>query len=349
MNIMNVPRLNANDETIRLTEWAVIENTYVNVGDCLARVETSKTSLDIQSEYAGYIEFHCAVNDIIKIGDLFITFHHEPLDVKNINIENTHAVNEHGPVFSFAAKKYISDNHLDISQYKGNGLLTIDDIKEKKGLSEAVSSIKQSEIKRLSEAQSGVLNSVLTIGFDSEPIRMKLKEIPWINSQILPYILFILAKTLTGYPKFTSYYENEKIHFYQQVNLGVAIDLGKGLKVVVIKDADKLSLYNIHMSLIDLISNYYENSLSIDEVLDSTITISDLSSDGILYFQPLINKNQSVVIGIGGDKSVKDFPMSLTLVFDHRVLSGREVSIFLNLLKNNLLKCENISSDQSTV
>ena len=82
-------------------------------------------------------------------------------------------------------------------------------------------------------------------------------------------------------------------------------------------------------------------------MIDSSLTITDLSGFDILYFHPLINGKQSAIIGIGGDSTQPDYPMSINMTFDHRVSDGREVATFLNQLRARLISYA--ASDQPPV
>mgnify|MGYP001206079946 CR=1 FL=1 len=268
--------------------------------------------------------------------------------------------------FSKAAREYIEINNIDPNFFKGYELVTTQIIKEVLGKiekgnefnagpksghiveeetktksdqlkSKKISALKKLEISLLEAGQSGNINSSLTVQFKSEKIRKVINERGTFNGQIFILILFELSRLLEEFPAFTAYYEKERIYYYGRVNIGIAMDMEKGLKVVVIKDANHLSNMELTEELTNKGINYLEDKLSINDITGGTITVTDLSSDGIMQFQPLINKKQSVILGIGGDESLDGFPMTLTLVFDHRVLTGREVSIFINKLKNRLL------------
>ncbi|NEP00042.1 MAG: 2-oxoglutarate dehydrogenase [Symploca sp. SIO2E9] len=278
--------------------------------------------------------------------------------------------------FSPAAKKYIERNNIDSNRFQGMGLVSVEVVERALGLkpsittpvsssqlstqtvglntpvfeqstptnpalrSEKLGKAKQLEISLLTAGQAGNINSSLTVQFNSAGIRQTLEELGSLNGQILPLILFELSRLLEEFPVFTAYYEGGQIYYYDQVNIGLAMDLGKGLKVPVVHNANLLSPAELLEAVTDYATRYLENRLSVEELLGGTITISDLSNENILHFQPLINQNQSVILGIGGDSSLDGYPMSLTLVFDHRVSAGREVAQFLNNLKQRLLSYE---------
>ena len=278
--------------------------------------------------------------------------------------------------FSKAAKFYIEHNKVDRSRFEKQGLITlgmiesalgntsfleqsldvesqvlpqitsrkIELVKDSNLRSEKVSKSKGLEIDYLTDGQAGLINSSITVQFNSSSIRQVINDRGLYNGQILPVILYEFSRLLEEFPKFTAYYDSGNVHFYDQVNIGLAVDLDKGLKVAVIKDANTMSHDELFERAQDHVIRYFENKLSSEDLTGGTVTVTDLSSDNVLNFQPLINRNQSVILGIGGDQDIDGYPMTLTLVFDHRVSVGREVAAFLNALKKRVL---NFTFDKS--
>jgi 2-oxoglutarate dehydrogenase E2 component (dihydrolipoamide succinyltransferase) len=107
--------------------------------------------------------------------------------------------------------------------------------------------------------------------------------------------------------------------------------------VVTIPNAPTLNAAAIGRRLAELTLDYMENRLAPAEVQGATFTVTDLSAFDVLQFEPLINGRQSAILGIGGDSTLPGHPMSLTIAFDHRVLNGREVGMFLRSLRDRIL------------
>jgi len=269
------------------------------------------------------------------------------------------------PRFSDAALNKIKSENLKLADHEFSGLVTLSIIENKfnplstnkklktkkldlggakkiaKGpivpREESVSLAKLSEIEQLSLGESGGINSTISVYFESAKIRDRLSALRMFDGSISPIILYELSKLLLKWPQFSAYYAEDQIHYYDRVDLGIALDLGKGLKVVRIKDADILSPQEIFETTIDYGLRYLDNKIRPDELIGSTITITDLSGYNVLHFRPLINGRQSAIIGIGGDANMPNYPMSFNMAFDHRVSNGREAATFLNELRARLL------------
>ena len=81
----------------------------------------------------------------------------------------------------------------------------------------------------------------------------------------------------------------------------------------------------------DLSTSYLEDVLDVEDVTGITFTITDLSSQDVLFFTPLINMGNSAILGISAvDKKLNRSTLSLT--FDHRVTDGNIAAAFLKEL-----------------
>jgi pyruvate/2-oxoglutarate dehydrogenase complex dihydrolipoamide acyltransferase (E2) component len=198
---------------------------------------------------------------------------------------------------------------------------------------EMISLGKRAEIDALSTGEAGLINSTLSVFFDSAAIRSRLQQSDSFGGSIQPIILYEVSRLLQQWPQFTAFFADDRIHFYSRIDLGVALDLGRGLKVVTINDAQSLMPVEIFERTIEFGLKYNDNKIRPEELIGSTFTVTDLSGFDVLHFKPLINGRQSAILGIGGDGEQPGHPMSLNLTFDHRVANGREAAMFLQELR----------------
>lgn len=351
-----IPRLNANDDEVEVVHWHVPEGTFVKEGTDVADVASSKAVFTIQASGSGFLKLCLSLGTMAKVGSpiAFLIENKEttPKGVEQCPPANILADSPAGFArFSNDAKKLLEAERIDPSLFDGLGLVTSQTIRRMKFpkkvetahkanspslRSEKVGAPKRAEIEALSKGQKGQLISSLTVSLDADRILKSLRKYSAFQGQPLPVILYELSKLLSVTPGLTAYYEEGRIFYYDAVRLGVAIDLGKGLKVVTIRDADRLLPIQFAEKMTDAARRYLENTLGMDDLTGSTFTVTDLTGQGIHHFQPLLNEYQSGILGVGGDlKSSRPF-ITFSLAFDHRVLSGREVGQFLVALKNGL-------------
>lgn len=196
-----------------------------------------------------------------------------------------------------------------------------------------VSKQKFNEIKYLSSVNSAGLVSRLSI-----PIRATSEAIAkaqnFISSTPLPIVAHECSRLLLKYKRLNSFYFDGHIKEYGSVNIGVAFDNGiNGLKVANLTNCNSKNLLEIEQEISDLSIKYNQNKLSLKEIGGSTFTITDLFSAGIENFHPLVNYNNSAVLGICG---INNNSFNVELSFDHRISSGLEVSGFLNELRDRV-------------
>jgi pyruvate/2-oxoglutarate dehydrogenase complex dihydrolipoamide acyltransferase (E2) component len=156
----------------------------------------------------------------------------------------------------------------------------------------------------------------------------------FIKSTPLPSIIQEVSKLLLKYPNLNSFYLDGDQVFYNRVHVGFALDDGKnGLKVAAVADTEQLSLQQIEEQINELSLRYVNNQLSIQDLTLATFTITDLFNSNITGFHPLVNNNNSCILGIS---SLRNGEFVIELSFDHRLTSGKEVSQFLDDLKFRL-------------
>lgn len=150
-------------------------------------------------------------------------------------------------------------------------------------------------------------------------------------------IAFELARLLRKFPEFNAVYSHGQVGKYSDVNIGWALDSGKGLMVPVIMQADLKGYREICETMLSQMERYLTAGLSPSDMLGGTFTISDLSSEGITYFSPLISQGQAAILGIGGQRYPDGTEnVFLTLAFDHQVADGRRAAQLLRDLGTRL-------------
>ena len=201
---------------------------------------------------------------------------------------------------------------------------------------EKLSSGKRREIEYLSEVQSTGLTSTLHTFFETRGIFGHINHsMQYLKNSLLPVICYETSRLLRKYPALNGYFTGEAVAYYREVNLGFAIDIDKGLKVLKLGAADSLSLPEIEQEILRLSNQYLDDKLDIGDLTDITFTITDLSGEGVSFFKPLVNKMNSAILGVSSiDEQLKRCTLSVT--FDHRVSEGKMVARFLSDLKGRL-------------
>ena len=133
------------------------------------------------------------------------------------------------------------------------------------------------------------MNSVIYVSVDADGLSNLLKNTFKIfKDSFLPLIVYESSRLLLKYKHLNAYFMGNKIAYYKNINIGVAIDIDDGLKVITLPNTDKLSMLTIEEMLYNLVEKYLEKKLEVSDVTGSTFSFSDLSTSGVDLFVPLI-------------------------------------------------------------
>ncbi|MBS1659726.1 MAG: 2-oxo acid dehydrogenase subunit E2 [Bacteroidetes bacterium] len=262
-------------------------------------------------------------------------------------------------IFSREALRLMAEAGLDRSAFAGWDMVTGADIKTMTGAPapaktpakekapapqasdprvtvKRLSSAKKREIEYLSDVQAPGLTSTIDTYIDTEGIFTHInKGLRYLKDSLLPIIIYESSRLLADYPLLNGYYTADGAATYKEVNPGFAIDIDKGLKVLKVAQAGEKSIADIEAEILRLSGAYLDDALAVEDLTDITFTITDLSSEGVAFFRPLINKMNSAILGVSAiDPKLQRCTLSLT--FDHRMTEGKEVARFLQELKERL-------------
>lgn len=175
----------------------------------------------------------------------------------------------------------------------------------------------------------------------------KIEERIGVRISYTDILIKAVAKALENHPILNSVLNGEHIRIISDINIGVAVATENGLMVPVVHNANKKSLDEIALNMKELIEKARKGKLSIKETTGGTFTITNLGMFGIDTFIPLINPPESAILGVGRvikkpivieEKVAVRSMMTLSLVFDHRVMDGAQAARFLDTLSTILEK-----------
>jgi pyruvate/2-oxoglutarate dehydrogenase complex dihydrolipoamide acyltransferase (E2) component len=200
---------------------------------------------------------------------------------------------------------------------------------------ERVSLRKRTEARNLARANSGGASSM--IGVEVAIPGPRIAAPPYLfQESIADLVVFELARLARRFPELNAFYLDERtVGYFDEVNVGISFDSGQNLKVLALANADNLSL-SLVQSGIEGLLHLYESGDPIDDSLlsTSTMTISDLSRSQAEFMLPLLNTNQSLIVGITRRKPGL---YALHATFDHRVSEGLQVATMLGELRERVI------------
>ncbi|HYM41121.1 MAG TPA: dihydrolipoamide acetyltransferase family protein, partial [Steroidobacteraceae bacterium] len=163
----------------------------------------------------------------------------------------------------------------------------------------------------------------------------------------LPFLGLALVRVLKDFPQCNAHYDAERgvIIRHAAVHLGVATQTPDGLKVPVVRDADRLTLWELAGEIRRVSEAARTNKATREELAGSTITVTSLGRLGGIASTPIINAPEVAIIGVNRAVErpvVRDgaiairLTMNLSSSFDHRFVDGYDAAAMIQALKECL-------------
>ncbi|MEE8522963.1 MAG: dihydrolipoamide acetyltransferase family protein [Thermoanaerobaculia bacterium] len=166
----------------------------------------------------------------------------------------------------------------------------------------------------------------------------------------MPFIFKAVSSALRKFPQLNAAIHGTDIVYKNDVNLGMAVALAKGLIVPVIRNADRLSLVGLAQAANDLADRARTKKLNPSEVSGGTFTVTNPGVFGSLFGTPVINQPQVAILGTG---TIEKRPAVITdadgndmlairtlsyfaITFDHRLVDGADADHFMAAVKKTL-------------
>ena len=215
-----------------------------------------------------------------------------------------------------------------------------------------LSGVRQTIARRLVEAKSTIPHYQVTCTFDMDSLldlRATLNEqlaAQGVKLSVNDFLVRGCALAIHQHPEFNASWGGDHITVHGEVNIGLAIALppqrGGGLLVGTLRHADRKSLRTISEESKYLAEKARTRGLTIEEMSDSTFTISNLGMFGVDNFTAIINPPNSAILAVGAaiEKAVVrngeltvGREMAATLSLDHRIIDGASAARYLATLR----------------
>jgi pyruvate dehydrogenase E2 component (dihydrolipoamide acetyltransferase) len=148
------------------------------------------------------------------------------------------------------------------------------------------------------------------------------------------FVIKAAALALRKVPKANASFGGDKLYYYHDVDIGVAVAIDDGLVTPVIRKADQKGLATISKEMRDLSARARDPGgmkLKPEEYQGGSLSVSNLGMYGVRDFQAVINPPQASILAVGAGERrpvIKDGAvasatvMTVTLSIDHRVVDG---------------------------
>jgi pyruvate/2-oxoglutarate dehydrogenase complex dihydrolipoamide acyltransferase (E2) component len=352
-----VPQMNPNDEHAVLVCWHIDVGKSIRRGEPLATLETTKSTFDVEAPRDGYVFYEAAPKTLVAVGTGLAWICDEAVAPSSGSLRDSEAK----PVA--AAEVGITRKAAQLMREQGlrpgdfdfgasPGRIEVADVervlRERASGSVSPAAVapqdctpleqspaKMIEIQSLAEVYRSAIPSMVALSVSGERSDARLRALAQKVGamSLLEIVIYESARLLVDFPDLNGYYARDKAWQYATVAVGFAINLGRSLRVPVVHEAATLSHRETAQVVRDLSLRYLRDELQLADLTGGTFTVTDLSSQGVEHFVPVLNQRQSAILGICAERGGR---RDLVMTFDHRMTDGMRAGAFLTKLRERL-------------
>jgi pyruvate/2-oxoglutarate dehydrogenase complex dihydrolipoamide acyltransferase (E2) component len=362
------PRVNNNDDTVRLVHLFVEPGTAVRKGDPVADVETDKATFTVEAEEDGFVlRYNAAKGDTIAVGSVLAWVGSKAdeigPDVPPVNDRATVSGSAGGREPTLKAALLLAQYNIDPSDIpvdgpristeavlgylRKNGLSAQVRASEAGGARSAPDQSRPQESGQrtpLSGVERGMLRTVEWQKREAVPAYAEVTydESVWkaraarfrsehglLLDPILAQLAWELVRIAMRRPHLNATVTGAEKYAYDHVNLGFTVQSGQNLFVAVVREAENLSEIEFVNRLSQLQRAAMKNALKPEEASGATIGFTSMARWSVTRHMPVLMPHTALIVA---HSAARDGIAALGATYDHRVLTGGDVVISLNEL-----------------
>lgn len=356
---IHVPRVNNNDDEVKLVQVAVSVGAVVVAGQVIGQVETDKAVADVESSCDGYVLAILGQPDeMVRVGDVLIWVgktadEPPPAEKAGIATKNFRASTP-----TAKAKSMLDQHGLTADQVPASGdRLTAADVEsylDRRGQGQmtggalptftpisAPPAFADGDLIALKSEEKGMLATVIwhrdtaaagyiETTYDAsvwERYAESFKQTHGLLlNPVLPLMAWRLMRLATETTKLNATIIGNKRLEYRQVNLGFTVQAGDVLYLSVLRESSKLDESAFVNALVELQRRAASHKLTLDETQGATIGFSSMARWKVSRHIPILSPNTAIMVAhtVGADGVG-----ILGATYDHRVVHGGAVAAML--------------------
>jgi pyruvate/2-oxoglutarate dehydrogenase complex dihydrolipoamide acyltransferase (E2) component len=346
---LHTPRVNNNDDVVRLIRVVVKPGDSVKAGDLVAEVETDKASFTVEADQPGFVlAVLPQLNDLIDVGSVLLWLGTTP-DEKIPESTDSSRVDVAPAEPTVKAAQLMTRYGLkpadvpssgprlsakDVEEHiKARRLLPVDrpgQRDETTGGGPAVPGKAQA----LTPEERGMLRTVLWQRQQAVPgyVEIQYDPRPWeraavayqqherlLMNPVLSLMAYRLARIAGADPRYNSTIVDEQRYVYDTVNLGFTVQAETTLYLTVIEDAARLECREFVNRLGQLQRSAMAHRLRPHEASGATIAFSSMARWDVTRHIPVLPPFTCLILAHAG---ISEGRGTLGATYDHRVLTG---------------------------
>jgi pyruvate/2-oxoglutarate dehydrogenase complex dihydrolipoamide acyltransferase (E2) component len=353
---------NANDEEVTVNEWLVSDGDRVEEGQPILVIETSKITVEMEAESAGFVRIAVEAGGEVDVGTL-LGWIVSDADERPEAPDSSAATRvspeaEAAPSATAKARRIAEEHDIDLSTVESRGIITERHVQaaidvrgtepESRGV--ALSRVQQAAMKAVVRAHAEQAPAAILGEAD---VTESLRQLEVLSEQagvaftfsIADLVIHQVARELASFPLFNSTLDGVTVLQHDEVNVGSTAEVKGQLHVVVVRGADDLGLREIALARMDALMQLMRGK-PLHSGAAGTFTVTVLDEPSTIHQIPIVFPKQGGILGVGGvreefrpdaeGRPVLRRIMGLTVAYDHRFIYGAYASKFLQAVATRL-------------
>ncbi len=356
---VHTPRINNNDDVVKLIALEVQVGARVDAGQLLAQIETDKAIVDVESPSAGYVlGWTAEADEMIAVGSVLLWLGEsadEPVPQPQVEI-STASGSASGQAPTAKARLLLLQHGLQADQVPASGeRLSADDVLRFVAQRGAPSARPQAPApaaqptvagtrRPLSGSERGMLQTVSWSREQASPGYLELEYDPqaWeayaaaytearrlMMSPLLSLMAWRLAQLARETPALNATIAGQDRYEYEDVNLGFTVQAGDTLYLAVVRAAQAGGEEDFVNRLGDVQRRAMKHQLALEELTGATVSFSSMARWKISRHIPVLPPQTALIVAHAQSQSGVHV---LGATYDHRVLNGFQVAQLLRKL-----------------
>lgn len=358
-----LPDLGEGLEDAEIVTWHVCEGDHVVADQPLVSVETDKAVVEVPAPVSGRIaRLYGNVGDVIKVGAVLVAFEGDPHGDTGTVVgrlateKSTHTLLPSPPVpdrrptarTTPAVRALAHKLEVDLEAVRPTGPddnITRADVERaaramaKSEPGEDVRGMRRAMAQRMAKAHAEVVPAGVIDDADIGDWRP--------GEDISIRVIRAIAAACRAEPALNAHYDGESgtRRVLERIDVGIAVDTSDGLIVPILRNVGARDAADLRAGLDRLQVDSRARRVPPAELKGATVTLSNFGMFGGRYAHLVVVPPQVAIVGVGraseqvvarkGEVSVRRM-LPLTLIFDHRVITGGEGARFMAALKEDL-------------
>ena len=317
-----LPKMGLTAEDGEIVRWLVQVGEPVRAGQPLVEVETYKATVEVEAPADGVLRRVLAAGTTVPGGAPIGIVAGQDEDIGGLALwgEATERV-----VASPAARKRALELGVDLAALAGaspGGRIGLEDVERA-----ADATVPATGRRVPLNSMRRAIAELMTLSASVPQFTLEATAEVGSAESLSDLVVVACARALREHPGLRASFDGDAIVEHEDVNVGIAVSVERGLLVPVLRQADRLSLPELRAERERLTAAAHAGRLSAADLTGATFTISNLGPLGVERFRALVVPPQAAILAVGAAVNGR---LALSLSCDHRVVDGAPAARFLH-------------------